>query len=173
MSNNDSDPRRGAGFQAAATAREAALLIAAVARETGSGWSGATGAAAQATALAERCDELAAADAAVFAAALAALAEPSGDLVPRMEAAAEVPVQIAEIAADIAEAAVLVAERCDGMLRADAVAAAALAAGAAAAAAALVRANLLVTPDDPRSVRASRAADDARYAASRALDSGA
>jgi hypothetical protein len=56
-------------------------------------------------------------------------------------------------------------------VRADAAGAAALAAGAASAAAPLVRANLTVTPDDPRLTRALRAADDARYSASRALDS--
>ena len=76
--------------------------------------------------------------------------------------------------ADVAEAARLVAERCDGLLRADAAGAAALAAGAALAAAHLVRANLVVAPDDdPRSRRRSRAADDARYSAGRALDAGA
>jgi len=55
---------------------------------------------------------------------------------------------------------------------ADAAGAAALASGAAAAAAHLVRANLTVTADDPRLKRAEMAVDDARYSASRALDSG-
>jgi hypothetical protein len=50
---------------------------------------------------------------------------------------------------------------------------ASLAAGAAHAASHLVRANLMVTQDDPRLEQASRAADDARYSAARALDSGA
>lgn len=90
-----------------------------------------------------------------------------------MDAAAAVPLEIAETAADVAAAAVLVAERCDGALRADAAGAAALAAGAALAAAHLVRANLTVTADDPRLAQAMRAAEDARDSATRALDAGA
>jgi formiminotetrahydrofolate cyclodeaminase len=88
----------------------------------------------------------------------------------RLAHAAEVPLEIARKAADVAEAAALVAERCDGVLRPDAAGAAALASGAALAAASLVRANLVVTPDDPRLAQASRAVDDARASAARALD---
>jgi formiminotetrahydrofolate cyclodeaminase len=165
------DARHGAGTAAAETAERAAVLIAAVARGT-TGWPGAAGAAAQATALADRLNALAQEDAAVFAAALEALAQQSPDLAERMRAAAQVPAEIAVAAADVAEAARLVAERCDGFLRADAAGAAALAAGAALAAAQLVRANLLVSPDDDRVRRAFRAADDARYSAGQALDAG-
>jgi formiminotetrahydrofolate cyclodeaminase len=165
------DARHGAGTAAAETAGRAAVLVAAVAHGT-TGWPGAAGAAAQATALAERLNALAQEDAAVFTAALEALAEQSPDLAERMRAAAEVPAEIAVAAADVAEAARLVAERCDGFLRADAAGAAALAAGASLAAAHLVRANLLVSPDDDRVRRAFGAADDARYSASQALDAG-
>jgi formiminotetrahydrofolate cyclodeaminase len=161
----------GAGFVAAKAGAEAARLVAVVARDT-TGWSGASGTAAQATALAERLDELAAADAEAFAAALVALRTSSRDLPKRMAQAAEVPLEIARAAADVCEAAALVAERCDGVLRADAAGAAALASGAALAAAQLVRANLVVAPDDPRVVQAFRAADDARRSAKRALDAG-
>jgi formiminotetrahydrofolate cyclodeaminase len=91
----------------------------------------------------------------------------------RMAHAAEVPLQIARAAADVAEAARLVAERCGGVLRADAAGAAARAAGAAPAAAHLVQANLVITEGDPRLEEASRAAGDARYSADRALDAGA
>jgi len=90
-----------------------------------------------------------------------------------MDSAAAVPLEIAETAADVAQAAELVAERCDGVLRADAAGAAAVAAGAALAAAHLVRANLTVTAEDPRLARAMRAAEDARDAAAQALDAGA
>ncbi len=165
--------RRGAGFAAGQVAASAATLVAEVARASSDSWPGAAGAAAQATALAERCTELADADAEAFAAALEALGAGSPDLMARLEHAADVPLQIAEAAADVAEAAALVAERCDGVLRADAVAAAALAGGAALAAGHLVRANLLVAPDDERVTRARRAADDAQRSAVRALDSGA
>ena len=109
----------------------------------------------------------------MFTAALASLESPGPELAERMDSAAAVPLEIAETAADIAEAAGLVAERCDGVLRADAAGAAALAAGAALAAAHLVRANLTVTVDDPRLARAMRAADDARGSALQALDAGA
>jgi formiminotetrahydrofolate cyclodeaminase len=157
---------------AARTAAGAARLVAAVARGTGGTWAGAAGAAAQAGALADRLEALADDDARVFVAALEALATGTADLGARMEAAAAVPLEIARTAADVAEAARLVAERCDGLLRADAAGAAALAAGASLAAAQLVPANLAVAPDDERAAQAFRAADDARYSASRALDAG-
>jgi formiminotetrahydrofolate cyclodeaminase len=172
MSNPDPAPRRGIGSAAAETASKAAQVVASVARETGGAWSGARGAGAQAITLAERLATLSNSDAKVFTAALDALAHGTPDLQERLEAAAAVPVQIAETAADVAEAALHVAERCDGLLRADAAGAAALAAGAALAAAYLVRANLALAPDDDRVRRAFKAADDARYSASRALDAG-
>ena len=160
------------GSAAAETASKAALLIAAVARETGGSWPGARGAAAQAVALGERLATLANVDAQVFTAALDALAQGAPDLKSRLEEAAAVPVEITEKAADVAEAGLHVAERCDGQLRADAAGAAALAAGAALAAAHLVRANLALPADDERVRRAFTAADNARYAASQALDAG-
>jgi len=172
MSTHGTAHRRGVGSAAAETAAEAALIVAGVARETGGDWPGAAGAAAQATTLAERLGMLADLDAEVFTAALAALEQGAGDLHSRLEAAAAVPIEIAEVAADVAGAALHVAERCDGLLRADAVGASALAAGAALAAAQLVRANLTLAPDDDRVRRAFAAADDARYSASQALDAG-
>ena len=162
----------GAGFAAAQAASEAARLVAAVAHDS-TGWEGAAGVAAQANALAARLQELATEDAEAFGAALGALAAKTRDLPMRMARAAEVPLEIARRAADVSEAAALVAERCDGVLRADAAGAAAIASGAALAAAQLVRANLVVAPDDPRVRQAFRAADDARSATQRALDAGA
>ncbi len=172
MSSSSSHSKRGAGFAAGEVAAAAARLVAEVARESSDSWSGAAGAAAQATALAKRCERLAEDDAEVFGTALDALAAGSPDLTTLLERAADVPLQIAEAAADVAATAALVAERCDGVLRADAVAAAALAGGAALAAGHLVSANLLVAPDDDRVTRARRAADDAQGSALRALDSG-
>jgi formiminotetrahydrofolate cyclodeaminase len=172
MSTPDHTPRRGVGSAAAETAAKAAQIVASVARETGGAWSGAAGAAVQASTLAERLGVLADVDAEAFTAALDALATGSEDLQPRLEAAAAVPLEIAETAADVAEAGLHVAERCDGLLRADAAGAAALAAGAALAAAQLVRTNLALAPDDERVRRAFAAADDARYSASQALDAG-
>jgi formiminotetrahydrofolate cyclodeaminase len=172
MTYSEPQPRRGVGSAAAEVASNAAVIIAGVARETGGSWSGARGAAAQAMALAERLATLSNVDAQVFTAALDALAHGSPDLKRHLEEAAAVPVEIAEKAADVAEAGLHVAERCDGLLRADAAGAAALAAGAALAAANLVRVNLALPPDDERVRRAFAAADNARYAASQALDSG-
>jgi formiminotetrahydrofolate cyclodeaminase len=166
-----SSSRHGAGSAAARAAAEAALLVATVARET-TGWAGAAGVVAQANALGERLIELAAEDAEAFAAALEALDASSRDLPMRLAHAAEVPLEIARTAADVAEVAALVAQRCDGRLRPDAAGAAALASGATLAAAALVRANLSVAPDDPRVAQALRAAGEARSFASRALDAG-
>jgi hypothetical protein len=139
-----SEPRRGVGSAAAEVASKAALIIATVARETGGSWPGARGAAAQAMTLAERLATLANVDAQVFTAALDALSHGSPDLKRQLEEAAAVPVEIAEKAADVAELA----------------------------AAHLVRANLALPPDDDRVRRAFAAADNARYAASQALDAG-
>jgi formiminotetrahydrofolate cyclodeaminase len=166
------EPIRGAGFAAARTAAGAARLVAEVARASHDSWPGATGAAAQASALADRLDALAEADADAFAAAMTALGARSRDLAERMERAAAVPLEIAETAADVSGAAALVTERCDGLVRADAAGAAALAAGAALAAARLVTANLTVAKGDPRATRALRAAEDARASAARAFDAG-
>jgi formiminotetrahydrofolate cyclodeaminase len=143
-----------------------------VARASSDSWADAIGVVAQANAFADRLEVLAEADADVFAAALVALATPTAELEPHMQRAAALPLEIAEASSDVASLAALVAERCDGLVRADAAGAAALAAGAAAAAAHLVRANLTVKPDDPRLQTALRAADDARYSASRALEAG-
>jgi formiminotetrahydrofolate cyclodeaminase len=173
MSTQPHDPTRGAGFAAGRTAAAAARLVADVARASRDSWADAPGVVAQANALADRLEVLAEADADVFAAALVALATPSAELEPHMQRAAALPLEIAEAASSVAAVAALVAERCDGLVRADAAGAAALAAGAAAAAAHLVGANLTVTPDDPRLKQALRAADDARYSASRTLDSDA
>jgi formiminotetrahydrofolate cyclodeaminase len=172
MTYSEPSPRRGVGSAAAEAASRAAVIIASVARETGGSWSGARGAASQAMTLAERLATLSNVDAQVFTAALDALEQGSPDLKRHLEEAAAVPVEIAEKAADVAEAGLHVAERCDGLLRADAAGAAALAAGAALAAANLVRVNLALPPDDNRIRRAFAAAEDARYAALQALDAG-
>src|SRR6476620_10567668 len=113
MSNQPPDPTRGAGYAAGRTAAAGARLVADVARASQDSWPDATGVVAQANALSDRLEVLAEADAGVFA----------------------------EAAADVAALALVVAERCDGLVRADAAGAAALAAGASAAAAHLVRAN--------------------------------
>jgi len=85
--------------------------------------------------------------------------------------AAEPPLELARIAADVAElAAELVHEALAG-LRADAAAAAALAAGVARGAVPLVAINLTATPNDDRVVEARRCAETAERAAARAAAS--
>jgi formiminotetrahydrofolate cyclodeaminase len=173
MSSHPPDPTRGAGYAAGRTAAAAARLVADVARASSDSWPDSRGVVAQANALADRLETLAEADADVFAAALVALATPSAELERHMQRAAALPLEIAEAASDVAALALVVADRCDGLVRADAAGAAALSAGAAAAAAHLVRANLTVKPDDPRLQQALRAADNARYSASKAAEAGA
>src|SRR5206468_6063035 len=81
---------------------------------------------------------------------------------------AELPLAIAEAAADAAELAAHAAGHCEQTVRADAAGAAWLAAGAARAAANLVRVNLGVREDDDRLRRADAVAAAAEQAAQRA-----
>ena len=95
--------------------------------------------------------------------------DPSQDLGPLLERAAQIPLEIAEAAVDVASLAAVVAERGEQALRADAVAAALLAQGAARAAATLVEVNLGTTSSDARVTRARDLAGSADAAAERAL----
>jgi hypothetical protein len=84
--------------------------------------------------------------------------------------AAEPPLELVHIAADLAElAAELVREALAG-LRADAVAAASIAAGAARGAVPLVAINLTAAPNDERVAEARQCAERAERAAARAAD---
>lgn len=164
----------GSGSAAALTVSLAAELVAMVARSSRSSWSDAAGVAAQAQALVDRTLPLVEADALVWEQASAALEERgAGDSVleRKLEAAAAVPLQIVEAAADAAELAELAADRAAGAYGADAVAAAVLAAAGAQAAAHLVEVNLGVREGDERLTRARTQAEAAADAARRALDS--
>jgi len=167
-------PTPGGGAVAALTVSLAAGLVTMAARRSVDSWSDAPGVAAQARALLARAGPLAQTDADAWHAALAALEEPRGEteLEERLAKAAEVPLAIADTAADVAELAALAAEMGEGTYRGDAAAAAVLAEAGARAAAKLVGLNLTVTADDARMVRARGAAEAARAAAARALDSG-
>ena len=159
-------PAAASGSAAAMTAATAAAVIALTARATQKGGGGI---AAQALALRGRLVGLAEWDAEAYAASIEALesAADGGDerrdfaLRLALERAADVPLAIAETAADVtllgAAAAAVVAPA----VEADAQAAAALAAGAAAAAARLVEVNLTTTPGDERARRARAAARQA------------
>ena len=82
-------------------------------------------------------------------------------LASSLDRAAEVPLEIARVGADVAALAREISERCDQALRPDVIGAAMLAAAAAQAAAQLVEANLTVSTDDPRVQQANAYADAA------------
>jgi formiminotetrahydrofolate cyclodeaminase len=159
----------------------AAGLVAMVARSSREIWDEAPGVAAQALVLQDRVASLAGSDAVAWDKALAALeaaatGSEDGDsasrdrrLERRLERAAAIPLEIAEIAADVAELAVVVAISGDSSYRPDAAAAAALAAGGARAAAHLVEINLAVRPGDDRLARARASEQAAADAVDRLL----
>lgn len=155
----------------------AAALVVMSARFSGGTWNGAEQAAAQAEALRARVELLAVEDGRAYADVLAALRLPrepdAGEreraLALALGRAAEVPLELAGLAAEAAELAVEVAERGNRNLRGDATTAASLAAASARAAANLVAINLAGRGGDPRVERAAAAAARAAAAAERAL----
>ena len=157
------------GSAAALAATMAAGLVRLVARVSAD-WADAPGVAAQASALGDRSLARADADHRVYARAMAELAAPGRDatLGAALRRAAEVPLQIAETAADVTMLAALAAREGSETVRADAWAAATLAEAATASAARLVHVNLATRPDDDLTTRAdeaARAAASAREAA--------
>ena len=157
------------GSAAALAATMAAGLVRLVARVSAD-WADAPGVAAQASALGDRSLALADDDHRVYARAMAELAAPGRDatLGAALRRAAEVPLQIAETAADVTMLAALAAREGSETVRADAWAAATLAEAATASAARLVHVNLATRPDDDLTTRAdeaARAAASAREAA--------
>ena len=167
-------PGPGGGSAAALTVSVAAGLVAMSARASAGTWPEARGVAAQARALLARTAPLVEADAEAWHEALSALAErpAAEELEEKLTRAAQVPLSIADTAADVAALAALAAERGDGTYRGDAAAAAVLAEAGARAAAKLVAVNLTITDDDARLLRARLAEEAAGDAARRALDSG-
>jgi formiminotetrahydrofolate cyclodeaminase len=144
------------GSAAAAAAALAAALVANVAHSSAD-----HGTAAQADALAARLTVLTAEDADAYEAALRALEQPGEGsethdflLGTMLKRAADVPLQIAEGAGDVALLASAIAEVAPAGQRPDLVGAALLAEGAARAAAHLVDINLASRSGDERHVRA-------------------
>jgi formiminotetrahydrofolate cyclodeaminase len=165
---SSADAVPGSGWVAGISAALAAALVAKAAARS-DGWSGAEGARAQALELRDRLLALAGQDVRAYETALTALERRDANLARALVKAAEVPLTIAETAADVAAVAAEAAVCADGAARADASAAAALAAGAARAAVKLVEVNLATGSDDERLGRAERAAEAAADAAKRAL----
>src|SRR5262249_29432684 len=120
-------------------------------------------------AIRDRVAPLAAEDAKAYRTALATMRSPGGETAEERDEeirralvrAAEVPLQIAEEAANAASLAASVAERGNQSVRGDAAAVALLSAAAARAAANLVAINLAAGVGDELVERARRVADDA------------
>ena len=162
----------GAGAMAGLTAAVAAALVELAARATDrDDWPEAAGAAAQARTLRERLVPLARKDAEAYQAAVAQLQERGDDfaLGEALALAADIPLEIADQAENVAALASEAAARANPDLRADASAAAALALGAAWAAAKLVEVNLAMRSDDARLARARQIAAGATRTAREAL----
>jgi formiminotetrahydrofolate cyclodeaminase len=170
-------PSPASGSTAAVVVMLAAALVAMSARFSRRHWQDAAGVVAQAEALRKRASPLAQLDAEAYEAVLAvrramrSMSEEDRDaaLGRALSNAADVPLAIAEAAADVAELAALVAEKGNPNVAGDAAAAAALAEGAARAAATLVAINLGTTAEDERAARAQQLVRAAEEAMRRAL----
>jgi methenyltetrahydrofolate cyclohydrolase len=168
-------PAPGGGSALAFASANAAAVLVLAAGVSRDSWADAAGAVAQAEALRDRAAPLAQRDAEAYTAAHEARRAAAG-LPPEQRdyrvgeafsQAAEPPLEIARIAADVAELAVEVAAHGNPAVRADAAAAAHLAAAAARGAAGMVGANLTALEGDPRVAEAERLAAAASRAAAR------
>lgn len=165
------------GSAAAAAGAMSAALVTMVARGSPE-WVDGAGIASQARALRARLTVLSDDDAAAFADVIETM-RASGDerttaqrdhaIGEALLRAAEVPLRIAEAAADVAELAALASSEGAAHLRPDAAAAATLAEAAVRAAAHLVEINLATVPGDHHSARAEEFAGAAAAARARAL----
>jgi methenyltetrahydrofolate cyclohydrolase len=173
-------PAPGGGAVAAITVAMAAGLVAMAGRFSLERWEDAADVVERADALRHRVAPLAPADSQAFEEVLTAMRLPK-DLEPEVRnaaighalaRAAEIPLEIAKEAAEVAVLGALAAERGNPNLRGDAVAAAILAEGGARVAANLVAINLGTTEKDERITRAREHVDAAHAAVERALAAG-
>jgi formiminotetrahydrofolate cyclodeaminase len=167
----------GAGSLAALTAALAAAVTESVALLSREAAGDAEGAAAGAADLRERLVLLADANADAYREASRSLAREHPDeelrdarLGSDLARAAYTPLSIAEVAAQVADFAAVLAKGGNPEMRPDAVVAACLAEGAARGAAHLVRINLGMVPDDERIQRAAEFAEAAAASRERALE---
>jgi formiminotetrahydrofolate cyclodeaminase len=160
-----------AGGSAAALATTMASGLVRLVARVSHDWDEAPGIAAQAAALGDRSLALADEDHVAYAHALEQLRSPDRDaaLGKALHRAADVPLRIAETAADVAALAALAARDGADAVRGDAWTAATLAEAASTAAARLVHVNLATRPDDELSLRADAAARAAAAARDVAL----
>jgi formiminotetrahydrofolate cyclodeaminase len=170
-------PAGGSGLAVAVAM--AAALVGKVARVSKGSWPAATGIAAQADALLARAKPLAELDADAYRSALEARDSTAGltsaqrdwEIGRAYAASVEPPLEIARIAADVAELAAEVADQAEPRVRADALAAAELAAAAARGVVAIVAVNLTATAEDARVAEATQLALAAGDAVRRASTS--
>lgn len=163
------------GTATAVSAAMAAALVTMVGRGSKS-WPEGPAIATKARVLRARLTALGEDDAAAFAQVLVAMHEQTGTSEERnsaiaaaLVAAAEIPLQIGEAAADVAELAAIAAIEGARHLRPDAAAAAAMAEAAVRAATHLVEVNLAAVQGDRHSSRAARLLAAAASARERAL----
>jgi formiminotetrahydrofolate cyclodeaminase len=170
-------PAPGGGSVAAFVTEMAASLAAMAARFARGHWDGAAGALAQAESLRHRAAPLAAEDAVAYENVLTAMRMPKqlesevrntliGETLSR---AADIPLQIAETAADVSELACEIAVRGNPNLRGDAAAAALLASSAVRVASNLVEINLSTVEGEERVARARALVRSSEQAAARAV----
>jgi formiminotetrahydrofolate cyclodeaminase len=168
-------PAPGGGSALAYATATAASVLVLAARASRGEWQGAAGAFAQAESLRERLAPLAQRDAELYAAAherrrTAAELPPERrdeELGAAFARAAEPPLALARLAADVAELAAEIAAAGAPRVQADALAAAALAAAAAYGAAVLVEVNLTAGAGDPRVAETQQLASTAAEALDR------
>jgi formiminotetrahydrofolate cyclodeaminase len=169
----------GAGSVAAISVAMSAAVVAMAARRSAEVWPEAGGAVAQAEALRRRALPLVDSDARALADALELLEPPAQEAAQSdrrdfelglaLATAADVPLSIVQVAADVAALARSVAESGSAEVRPDVAGAAVLAHGAARAAAHLVEINLATTEDDFRVLAAHSLAAAAGEWADQAL----
>jgi len=164
----------GAGSALAVALATAAAVVQMAARLSPENWAEAAGVAAQADSLRERAVQLVDEDAEAYGQALEAQAETDETEKPERRdwalgrvtaAAAEPPLALARLAADVAELCAAAGARVEPRVHADVAAAAALAAAVARGARELVAVNLTALPGDPRVEEAGRLATAAETAA--------
>jgi methenyltetrahydrofolate cyclohydrolase len=164
----------GAGTALAVALASAAAVVQMAARLSPESWTDAAGVAAQAEALRERAVLLADEDAEAYRRALEARAAADATAKPEQRdwalgrvtaAAAEPPLALARLAADLAELCAAAGSRVELRVHADVAAAAALAAAVARGARELVAANLTALPGDMRVEEADRLVAAAEAAA--------
>jgi formiminotetrahydrofolate cyclodeaminase len=170
----------GAGSALAVALATAAAIVQMAARLSPESWADAAGVAAQAEALRERAAKLVDEDAEAYRHALEARAVADKAAKPEQRdwtlgrtiaAAAEPPLALARLAADLAELCAAAGARVEPRVHADVAAAAALASAVARGARALVATNLTALPGDMRVEEADRLVAAAEVAASVVRDS--